>query len=665
MTGRRRRSGGWAQSASDVSGKVSTLGDRLDKLGSRVATARVGLEGNKDAQAQLDQLDVKLLALGRKTANPNISVEGVARAQADISKIDLALDHLNDKSAKPSLLSRLFGGGGSSGGGRGIGGLLSGAGSAVQPVAIGAAVAGAAALAPSTIPVALGGILGALGPLLAFPAMIKKDFGGVLSAFRQVMAPLRPLFQSVFGGLAAFTKSIGPQLRDLFKASIPFLKMFVAFLEQSGKILLPVFTAALKQMTPFLPLMSQGLLSIVQGLAGMIKAMGPGGMKASAEVFVGLCKAMEGILIATGWSASLLAKTIMTTAHVIRTEWPKVAAMFDDFRHRTAVVFDGVRHDIAHVWDMIYQNSVGMVIRLGHNVLTQFNSLQHGIAAAWNTIWNNTVARVRSGVNDVVTWFRGLPGRVLAALVGLGHQLYAFGHAALGEMWSGFKAIGSSILSWIGNFVGNIVGDVKKLLHIGSPSGVFFDIGKNMMLGLEGGIKANAHRAASAASAAVGGTKYKGKFGAGVQQWAPDVLRALGMLGLSPMLLGNVLFQMQTESGGNPNAINLTDSNAAAGDPSRGLMQTIGTTFAAYAGPFRGRSIYDPMANIYAALNYAMHRYGRSLMSGGMGIGSGHGYDTGGWLPPGVSVAVNRTGVRRARHVPRAGDGADGCSPAH
>ena len=36
--------------------------------------------------------------------------------------------------------------------------------------------------------------------------------------------------------------------------------------------------------------------------------------------------------------------------------------------------------------------------------------------------------------------------------------------------------------------------------------------------------------------------------------------------------------------------------------------------------------------------------YGPSLMRGGMGIGSGHGYDSGGWLPPGVSVAVNATG---------------------
>jgi hypothetical protein len=150
--------------------------------------------------------------------------------------------------------------------------------------------------------------------------------------------------------------------------------------------------------------------------------------------------------------------------------------------------------------------------------------------------------------------------------------------------------------------------------------------------------------AQTAALAAMTSSRVGGHFGGGVQQWAGLVSRALAMEGLSPMLLGRVLYQMQTESGGNPNAINLTDSNAAAGDPSRGLMQTIGSTFRAYHWPGTSSNIYDPLANIAAALNYARHRYGPSLMSGGMGIGSGHGYDSGGFLPPGLSLAYNGTG---------------------
>lgn len=128
--------------------------------------------------------------------------------------------------------------------------------------------------------------------------------------------------------------------------------------------------------------------------------------------------------------------------------------------------------------------------------------------------------------------------------------------------------------------------------------------------------------------------------GTGVSRWAPQILKALSMLGQPSSLLGAVEYRMNRESGGNPNAINNWDSNAAAGDPSRGLMQTIGSTFAAYAGPFRGLSIYNPMANIYAALNYALHAYGsiaRAMYQPG-------GYLLGGRVPADGLAALSEDG---------------------
>jgi SLT domain-containing protein len=130
---------------------------------------------------------------------------------------------------------------------------------------------------------------------------------------------------------------------------------------------------------------------------------------------------------------------------------------------------------------------------------------------------------------------------------------------------------------------------------------------------------------------------------AGVTQWEPDVLRALAMLGLSAADLPTVMAQILTESGGNPNAINLTDINAQQGDPSRGLLQTIMTTFQAYRSPALSANIYDPMANIYAALNYAIHRYGNP---GWLSVlGHGHGYATGGFMPAGHSGVVGEAGI--------------------
>jgi hypothetical protein len=158
----------------------------------------------------------------------------------------------------------------------------------------------------------------------------------------------------------------------------------------------------------------------------------------------------------------------------------------------------------------------------------------------------------------------------------------------------------------------------------------------------------------SAISAAMS-TAAAGSPGGGVQRWRGLVLRALGMEGLSLGLVNDVLYQMQTESGGNPNAINLTDVNARNGDPSRGLMQTIATTFSAYHWPGTSWDIFDPFANIAAAINYGAHN-GRGFGSGPGQIGSGHGYslggkvmDSGGWLAPGATMVRNNTG--RAEHL--------------
>ncbi|QKW10519.1 LysM peptidoglycan-binding domain-containing protein [Streptomyces sp. NA04227] len=64
------------------------------------------------------------------------------------------------------------------------------------------------------------------------------------------------------------------------------------------------------------------------------------------------------------------------------------------------------------------------------------------------------------------------------------------------------------------------------------------------------------------------------------------------------------------ESSGNPQAINNWDSNAAKGTPSKGLLQVIDPTFAAYHVPGTPYDPYDPVANITAACNYAADNYG-------------------------------------------------------
>ncbi len=111
------------------------------------------------------------------------------------------------------------------------------------------------------------------------------------------------------------------------------------------------------------------------------------------------------------------------------------------------------------------------------------------------------------------------------------------------------------------------------------------------------------------------------------------------------------------ESGWNPNAINLWDSNARAGHPSQGLTQTIPGTFNAYVpSALKSRGILDPVANVAASIRYIVSRYGNisnvqqanaNMPPAGYAIGgrvTPTWYDDGGMIPPGLNLVANGTG---------------------
>ncbi|MES4888143.1 transglycosylase SLT domain-containing protein [Streptomyces sp. NPDC096012] len=77
-----------------------------------------------------------------------------------------------------------------------------------------------------------------------------------------------------------------------------------------------------------------------------------------------------------------------------------------------------------------------------------------------------------------------------------------------------------------------------------------------------------------------------------------------------PGTYNGIYRNIMRESSGNPSAINLWDSNAAKGIPSKGLLQVIDPTFNAYHVAGTSFNVYDPVANITAACNYAAARYG-------------------------------------------------------
>ena len=104
------------------------------------------------------------------------------------------------------------------------------------------------------------------------------------------------------------------------------------------------------------------------------------------------------------------------------------------------------------------------------------------------------------------------------------------------------------------------------------------------------------------------------------------IAKALGLMGLPQALSKGVKTIIMHESGGDPDAINNWDSNAKAGIPSQGLMQTIPSTFKACVLPSLANSaITDPVANITAGIRSMITHHGiGAVMNGGRRDGSGN-----------------------------------------
>ncbi|MFF0275456.1 transglycosylase SLT domain-containing protein [Streptomyces sp. NPDC004330] len=121
------------------------------------------------------------------------------------------------------------------------------------------------------------------------------------------------------------------------------------------------------------------------------------------------------------------------------------------------------------------------------------------------------------------------------------------------------------------------------------------------------GASAAAPAAASAPvqAAPVAATQYADNLDGWIRE-SLDIMAQRGIPGSYEGIHRNIM----RESSGNPQAINLWDSNAVAGTPSKGLLQVIEPTFLAYHVPGTSTDLFDPVANITAACNYAADRYG-------------------------------------------------------
>ncbi|MEN2315457.1 tape measure protein [Lacticaseibacillus paracasei] len=218
--------------------------------------------------------------------------------------------------------------------------------------------------------------------------------------------------------------------------------------------------------------------------------------------------------------------------------------------------------------------------------------------------------------------------------------------------------------------LGGVIGGVGKFFSgawdkleavgdwLANPVGKVTDLIKSSISGISGGVEMFSNLAGGVINKLTGSvvdwfkkelTKLQDTLGAnpggsGVQRWKPYVIEALKANGFdaSAYQVAAWMRVTQRESGGNPRAINLWDSNARAGIPSMGLVQTIGPTFNANKFPGHG-DVYNGYDDLLAGIHYMKSIYG-SGSSAFARVSGREGYANGGLITQPIHALVGEDG---------------------
>lgn len=292
------------------------------------------------------------------------------------------------------------------------------------------------------------------------------------------------------GAMDAFSEVLGDGLTMI-------LNKVPEFLEAGGQLLLAIGNGMVSSIGQVAPVLMEAALAFMSNLGAYLKENLPALLQSGLEMldeFTGSLRENAGVLVDAALEfAKNLAAGLAAGIPTIIEQVPGIVSNIAN------IINDNAPKMLAAAAEIIGQLAIGLIAAIP----TLIANLPEIIAAIWNVItavnWislgSNIIQGIGNGIKSMGSFAKSSMETIKTALKDgiskLPETFLEIGKNIIQGLINGVKSMASTAVQAVKDVGGSIVSSVTDFLGIHSPSTVFADIGKYMVLGLEKGWEDN------------------------------------------------------------------------------------------------------------------------------------------------------------------------------
>jgi TP901 family phage tail tape measure protein len=353
---------------------------------------------------------------------------------------------------------------------------------------------------------------GSLGPLASSALGFLQAFSPLGLIF-QVVAPLLPQIVGLFVGLATVLgTTLISVLDSLVTALTPVLETLTTTATQVLGILLPVIVQLASTFGAILADALITLAPILVTIATTLGAVLASALTAVMPLVELLAQLLAAVLPAVLPLVEMALPLLSTVLGVVAPLLELVGALLTPLIGLLVAILTPILALIQPLVGLL-AGALGVVIGVLTTVISwvaqgitwfvklvagsasasgQINSIWGAIGSFFSGIWNNIVGFFSSGISRVLGFVTGLNSQVVGALRGAGNWLVETGRNIVEGLINGVTNMARRAVDTIVNLGKNMLGGIKDILGVASPSKRMFEVGVFTGQGLELGIRSQA-----------------------------------------------------------------------------------------------------------------------------------------------------------------------------